>query len=393
MPAKTIPNPVATLPWDAVLGWRMRRQHLEHRLPAADLLRVASDLCGLHAQVTSSADLTLWARLNGHTPGSLEAALWDDRTLVKTWAMRGTLHLLPASEYGEYLALLSYRPDNTTKPAWLRGFRINAGQMQALLATIPQALDGEPRSRSELADAVVGISGDASLAEHLGHSWGALLKPSASRGDLCFAPSEGQRVRFTRPDRWLGGWERVDAGKGMRAVLRRFLATYGPVTREDVARWLGITSAPAAMRLLESLGDELTCVAMADTGDPHWMLAVDLDEMQAATPSTAVRLLPGFDQYVVTSPRDREAILPQAHRAQVHRPQGWISPVLCIGGVFRGVWKHERTGKGIRIEVAPFAKVTKSEQREIAAEAERLAAYLDATPDLTIHAPGEVALY
>ncbi|HVL25948.1 MAG TPA: crosslink repair DNA glycosylase YcaQ family protein, partial [Thermomicrobiales bacterium] len=219
------------------------------------------------------------------------------------------------------------------------------------------------------------------------------LKPSASRGDLCFAPGEGQRVKFTRPHRWLGGWEHVDAGVGMRAVLRRFLATYGPVTRDDVARWLGITSAPAAMRLLESLGDELTCVAIAGTGDAHWMLAADLDELRGSAPSTAVRLLPGFDQYVVTSPRDREAILPQAHRAQIHRPQGWISPVLCIGGVFRGVWKHERKGRNVRIEVAPFGKVTRAEQRGIVTEAERLGAYLDATPDLTIHAPGKVALF
>jgi uncharacterized protein YcaQ len=391
----TIPtsDPVATLPWDAVLAWRMRRQHLEQRAPATDLLAVASDLCGLHAQVTSSADLTLWARIDDHTPGTLEHMLWNDRALIKTWAMRGTLHMLPAGEFGEYVALLSHRPDNTTKPAWLRGFRITAEQMTALKETIPQALHGEPLSRTELADAVVRISGDPSLAEHLGHSWGALLKPNASRGELCFAPGEGQRVRFTRPDRWLGEWDRVDPDEGLRAVLRRFLGTYGPVTRDDIARWLGITSAPLALRLLQTLGDELICVSLPDTDAPHWMRAADLDEFREAERSSVVCLLPGFDQYVVNSPRDREAILPQAHRPTIHRPQGWISPVLCIGGAMNGVWKHERKGTAVRIEVAPFSRLTRAQKRDIEAEAARLGAFLDAAPEVTIHEPGSVALY
>jgi uncharacterized protein YcaQ len=340
-PTPSTPEPVAVLSWEAVLAWRMRRQHLEHRALATDLLTVASDLCGLHAQVTSSADLTLWARIDDYAPGTLEHVLWHDRALIKTWAMRGTLHMLPTSEFGEYIALLSHRPDNTMKPAWLRGFRITADQMTALKETIPRALTGEPLSRTELAEEVARISGDASLAEHLGHSWGALLKPSASRGELCFAPGKGQRVRFTRPDRWIGEWDRVDPEVGLGAVLRRFLGTYGPVTRDDVARWLGITSAPLAQRLLQTLGDELIGVALPDNDAPHWMLATDLDELQHTAPSTTVRLLPGFDQYVVNSPRDREAILPQAHRPAIHRPQGWISPVVCIGGVMRGVWKHE----------------------------------------------------
>jgi uncharacterized protein YcaQ len=394
MPPKTsTPESVATLSWDAVLAWRMRRQHLEQRAPAGDLLEVASDICGLHAQVTSSADLTLWARLDGYTPGTLEHVLWTDRRLIKTWAMRGTLHMLPTSEFGEYIALLSHRPDNTLKPTWLRGFRITAEQMTTLMETIPQALNGEPLSRTELADAVVRISGDPSLAEHLGHSWGALLKPNASRGELCFAPGEGQRVRFTRPDRWIGEWDRVDPDDGLRAVLRRFLGTYGPVTRDDVSRWLGITSAPLGLRLLQTLGDELICVSLPESDGPHWMLAIDLDELQGGATSTTVRLLPGFDQYVVNSPRDREAILPQAFRAQIHRQQGWISPVVCIGGVMRGVWKHERKGKTLRVEVVPFAKLTKPQKRDIEAEATRFGTFLDAAPKVTIHQPGEVALY
>jgi len=63
------------------------------------MLEVAAAICGLHAQLMSSAELTLWARVAGLEPDAVQRALWDDRSLVKTWAMRGTLHLLPAADY------------------------------------------------------------------------------------------------------------------------------------------------------------------------------------------------------------------------------------------------------------------------------------------------------
>ena len=88
------------LTWEQVRAWRLRRHFLAERAPSAAMLEVASRLCGVHAQVMSSAELTLLARIDGLEPGAVDAALWQDRTLVKTWAMRGTLHLFPAGELG-----------------------------------------------------------------------------------------------------------------------------------------------------------------------------------------------------------------------------------------------------------------------------------------------------
>jgi hypothetical protein len=84
--------------WEQVLAFRLRRQRLARRIGREAILQVAADLCGLHAQVMSSAELTLWARVDELRPGDLARELWDERRLVKTWAMRGTLHLLPASD-------------------------------------------------------------------------------------------------------------------------------------------------------------------------------------------------------------------------------------------------------------------------------------------------------
>src|SRR5438128_7394251 len=86
------------LTWPRAAAWRIRRQHLDRRAPAGSMLAVSSRLCGLHAQVISSAELTVWARVENLDRLAVRRALWEDRTLVKTWGMRGTLHLLPAGE-------------------------------------------------------------------------------------------------------------------------------------------------------------------------------------------------------------------------------------------------------------------------------------------------------
>src|SRR5437763_460279 len=80
--------------------------------------------------------------------------------------------------------------------------------------------------------------------EKLREGWGALLKPASFRGQLCFAPGRGQLVRFTRPDRWLGGWSAVEPTAALAGVTRRFLAAHGPATREDLGRWWALAPAP-----------------------------------------------------------------------------------------------------------------------------------------------------
>src|SRR5918999_2973021 len=107
------------LTWEQALAWRMRRHHLVERAGPRQVLRVVGDIGGLHAQVMSSAELSLWARVDGLRRDAVDNALWKRRTLVKLWAMRGTLHLLPARELGLWLGALGtyahYR-----KPVWLR---------------------------------------------------------------------------------------------------------------------------------------------------------------------------------------------------------------------------------------------------------------------------------
>src|SRR5438128_796335 len=109
------------LTWRAVLAGRLERQHLTVRVPADWMLDVVSRLCGLHAQVMSSAELTVAARVEGLAPTAVADALWTERSLVKTWTVRGTLHLVPATELPTWIAALSAYV-HFEKPAWQKAF-------------------------------------------------------------------------------------------------------------------------------------------------------------------------------------------------------------------------------------------------------------------------------
>lgn len=109
-PSRTHAQPALQTSWPQALAWRMKRQVLLDRAPADDLVAVVDRMCALHAQLTSSVELALWARTDGLTRDAVQGALWRDRSLVKLWALRKTLHVVPATRLGMWVAGLgTYR--------------------------------------------------------------------------------------------------------------------------------------------------------------------------------------------------------------------------------------------------------------------------------------------
>ena len=362
---------------------RLRNGHLHARVPRSALLGAVSRLGSVQAQVMSAAELALWARVDGLERDAVQRELWETRALVKTWSMRATLHLLPSPE----LAMWQRVPrldERYLRTAWLSHFGLSAAQWEGLTEAVGDALEGTTLTREELVDAVEGLIGSRAIAEKLRHSWGLMLKPAAFRCRLCFAPSQGAGVRFTNPAGWLATSLDVDVEYASREVTRRFLGTYGPVTREVFAQWLGIPLTRAGL-LIAGLGSEAALVDVE--GTRAWMLSRDLNGVQCNRNVASVRLLPAFDQYVLTASRDAAHFLPGALRARVYRPQGWLSPVLLVDGRMEGTWKCRRSGRSLLMEIEPFDRIPASVRRLADAEAESLAGFLGLGPQITWQDP------
>jgi len=365
---------IAELSWESVLAWRVARQGLAERAAADEWAAVVARVCGLHAQVRTSAELTLWARVDGLDAGTVAQALWTDRTLVRTWAMRGTLHLLPADELALWVGAQGVIRPRYEMASWRKAFGMSSAEAVAVLDAIRDALDGEPLTRDELADTVGERLEDARLGEAVRGSFGTMPKLAAFRGDVVFAPPVGRHVRFTRPDRWLGrGWEPAPAREAMTAVIRRHLAAYGPASRETFARWFGMASAAQAGKLIAALGDEVATVRV--DGWEGWMLCDDVAAASASGPRGVVSLLPAFDQYVVAAPREETPVLAAEYKDRVYLRQGWLSPVLLVDGRIAGVWSHERRGGFLSVTIEPFAAVEDVVRAGAEQEARRLAKY------------------
>ena len=169
-------------------------------------------------------------------------------------------------------------------------------ELLALVDAVPRVLDGQCLTRQQLTDALIAELGTEHMRERLGQGWGMLLKPAAFNGLLCFGRNEGRNVTFVRPDQWIGSWRAFDPEDSMDEIVRRYLAAFGPASREDLARWWGDTPAFARRRLTR-LGEEVVEVDVE--GRRAFLLTSDLSTLAATKPARGVRLLGGFDQYVV----------------------------------------------------------------------------------------------
>lgn len=222
--------------WDQALSWRVNRQRLDD--PSPDPVEITAVLGGVQAQVVSASLQVISIRIG--TVPDLGALLWDQRRLVKTWAMRGTLHLLPANELGLWTSALRRRKWRIT-PAWEKYHGITGAQLRAITEAIPLALSDEPMTRDELAEAIIDEVGESKLAEALRSGWSAVLKPAANQGLLAQGPPRGRNVTFVDPRAWVGD-SSAEPGpeEAMRIVLARFFDANGPATVVDFARWFGV---------------------------------------------------------------------------------------------------------------------------------------------------------
>ncbi|MGI5241312.1 DNA glycosylase AlkZ-like family protein [Dactylosporangium sp. CA-139066] len=325
--------------WDDVLHWRCRQQLLHRPAEADDPVTVARTLVGVQAQVASCAEQAVAARQRTPDPGGVRAAIKDKR-LVKTWAARGTLHLLDAGQAPAQLALLA-APRTWEKAAWQRTF-VTVAQLDKIAAAAYEALDGAVLTREELAAAVVEHAGDESLAEPLSSGWGAVLKPLAWQGILAYGPnSDDSRVTFTRPDTYLPGWPGLPAPQeAAGTIIPAYLGAYGPASPETFDQWLirGRSNKAALRGWFKALLDDGVLTTVDVEGERLYARAEDLDSLKAVERFDDVRLLPPFDQFVLGPGTADTRILPKQRRAQVSRAAGWISAVVAYRGRVAGVW-------------------------------------------------------
>jgi hypothetical protein len=357
--------------WAQVHAFRLQRHHLAQPAPKTRLAEVVGDIVGAQAQVMSAAELQIAVRADC-TAADVRRALWSDRSLVKTWLMRGTLHLARAGDLPLYTAALG-KHWIKVRPSWLKFWRITEPELWKLVDDIGDALDSTPMTREEVIAAVADGRSER-IRDALKSGWGGMLKPAARNGRLCFGPSRGQNVTFVNPQKWVTGWREVDPDQAITEVARRYLRLYGPATKNDFARWWGAWPGvgTAAWKGLEA---ELVAVSVG--GVRLDALAPDVAAIQEARLTQPVQLLPLFDPYLMGYAR-RDHMVERKHASKVSRTAGWISAVVLLNGAVVGTWTHAVRNGGLQLTVSPFRRLTASVLSDVKKRARAIADSLGA---------------
>jgi hypothetical protein len=374
----------AALTWLGVTARRMARHALTEPATGLDPAGIAGVLCGAHAQVLSAAELSIGRRVAGATRSDVQRALWQERTLVKTFGPRGTIHLLATADLPVWTGALQAVPSPV--PTHPDGVRFTPGQAEELIAAIGAALADAELTVDQLTEAIADRAGPWAVEQTMEAfggkwpRWRQLTSTAAHRGMLCFGPDRDRKVTYTNPRRWLPGFRPTGSDAALRTLLTRYLYAYGPATPQHFAKWLGIPPRYAAA-LFAGLAGELETVEL--DGEPGWALAGDT--ATPPRPHRGIRLLPYFDAYLVAG-QPRQRLYPGAAAARALTPAGQAGnyPVLLVNGVVGGVWHQRRRGRKLAITVEPLRELTAPQRRQLDDEVDLVGAVMESPATLTV---------
>jgi hypothetical protein len=303
-------------------------------------------LCALQAQWPPSPYLALWTRLVGFRKGQLTRAL-EQHKVVKSTLFRITLHITSAGDYPYYAAAFLIAAREATP-------RVTAEMLAELVRRVRTAALEGPVTHEEV---------EALAAEEMGFRWRTrTLTP------LIHLPPGGTwshygRVQLRAMEAVLGV-ELPSREDGAERLVRRYLAAFGPATREDLLRFAGLR-----------VGDVRAGLERVQTvtyQDERGRVLLDLPRAplpDGETP-TPVRFLPKWDSSLLAyAPPERTRILPEKFRSTVIGKNGDVLPTVLVDGFVAATWD---LGTKRALTITPLRRLTKRERAEIDDEGERL---------------------
>lgn len=301
-------------------------------------LQVARHLGALQAQDYDSGMWSVGVR-TGLTLEEVERAVVD-REVVRTWPMRGTLHLVPAEDARWMCRLLAARP-----LAGIGARYRELGITEDDVALAGRVLDREltePVSRPDVVALLAshGLDSSGQRAYHLvGHH--------CMTGLLCQGPLAGRQPTFVRIDSWIPTSLEPSREEAMSTVVERYVRSHGPVTEKDVAGWLA-QPLGFVREALELVGDR---IVREDVDGVTWLTHV---EARPRARPGGVLLLPQWDEFLLGY-RSRDVTLPDEHLGRVVPGRNLVfQPTVVVDGEVSGIWRRRQAKSSTAVEVELF---------------------------------------
>lgn len=309
------------------------------RLPApADVVRW---MTAMQAQDFQAALWAVGVRLPGTGMGTVRAAL-DSGAVVRSWPMRGTLHLVAPEDLRWMLDLTAER--------LTKGIAARHRELGITWADVEKSRDvalariaaGGPVSRTDLFKELE-ASGQATAGQRGIHILGTLCR----HGWLVQGPLAGNQQLLVAFDDWIPHSRRLDRDEAVAEFLLRYLRSHGPATLRDFAWWtqIPLTEVRAAFEVVKGKLVELKVDGTSYWMSPHTAALLDTGVPGART----VLLLPGFDEFLLGY-QDRSLVLPPEHANRiVPGGNGVFRKTVVAAGEVVGTWAREGTSRAAAV--------------------------------------------
>lgn len=326
--------------------------------------QVVRHLGAMQAQDYHQALWAIGTRTQSATVADVERMI-EDRKIILTWPMRGTIHMVHSENVRWMLKHLAPRilAQDGRRLAQLE---LNLEIIERCRRIFYDALQGNKRiSRPDLMQLLEenGIDTKNQRGYHV-------LWYLALSGHICLGPREGKQQTFVLLDEWVPAAKELSRSEALALLAERYLTSHGPATAQDLAWWAGLTLSDAR-QAVDSIRSRL--VSENISGQEYW--TADNAPARAINEEPSVYLLPGFDEYLLGY-KDRSAVLNAAHAPHViPGNNGVFMPMIVIDGLVSGIWKRTVKKKGIDFEFNLFAPQKDREARIIEA-AERYCGFM-----------------
>ncbi len=359
-----------------VLALRLRAQCLHPRSPSGtSVTQIVVALCGLQSQDPKAAALAVRVRSSGLLAADVERAREVERSVVRTWAMRGTLHLVASEDLGWLLPLLA--------PGFIAGgyrrravLGLDEDTCAKGIRVLRNVLAAQgPLTRAEivtqLADKGIKLVGQA--APHL-------IGLAALEGIICCGPDRGNKPTYVLLEDWLPRSRPLPHDAARAELARRYLKAYAPAAPEDMAAWSGLPIGEARAAW-QSIGAEL--IECGGTERPLWMLKSQANWLDQPAMRTVVSFLAFFDTYLLGY-RSRDLVVEAQYARRINAGGGILHPTLLVDGRARAIWHSKPRGKQLEVVVEPFANLDPELQPQLAVEVADIGRFLGVPATLRV---------
>jgi hypothetical protein len=333
--------------------------------PARNPADTVRRMLAMQAQDERGIKWSVGLRTSGATEADVDAA-YDAGEIVRSWPLRGTLHLVAAEDLAWMLELTAERA--IASAAGRRAvLGITLSEVERAREIAIQALPARAAlSRSALLAAIA--AGGVSTAGQRGYH---LLWFLAQTGTLVLGPTDRGRQCFARLEDWVPNPRRLDREEALGELAVRYFRSHGPASVEDLARWSGLGLREVRKGIAVS-GASLATVEIEGS-----RYIVSAEAADAPDRPDGVRLLPGFDEYLLGY-RDRSFVLaPEHSEAIVPGGNGMFKATIVVDGEVVGTWGRRPGSGGVVVEAMPFASLSTRETEALRAAAQGYGRFLE----------------